>query len=120
MHHERQCILGICFTNGKMLHNWENASPLEKCFTIGNMLLVLLGFINLQILVFHSYMIPVYSYTQSNIIVTDNHKIAFFFSNILSNGFDTKGMNGWYTYIPACKNKPTCSKPCHTGTQIIL
>lgn len=24
--------LGICFTNGKMLHNWENASWLGKCF----------------------------------------------------------------------------------------
>lgn len=58
--------LGICFTNGKMLHNWEN----------GKMLLILLGFINLQILEFHSYMVPVYPYTQSNIIATDNHKIA--------------------------------------------
>lgn len=100
-----------------MLHKWENASQLGKCFMIGKMLLILLGFINLQILEFHSYMVPVYPYTQSNIIATDNHKIAwpFFSSNLSSNGFDTKTGNGWYNYI--CKNKS--SKQCQTGTQII-
>lgn len=74
--------IGNMLHKWEVLHNWENDSPLGKCFTIGKMLLVLLGFINLQILVFHSYMIPVYSYTQNNIIVTDNHKIAFFFKYI--------------------------------------
>lgn len=59
-----------------MLHKWENASQLGKCFMIGKMLLVLQGFKNLQILEFHSYMVPVYQYTRSNIIVTENHKIA--------------------------------------------
>lgn len=46
-----------------MLHKWENASQLGKCFMIGKMLLVLVGFKNLQILEFHSYMVPVYPYT---------------------------------------------------------
>lgn len=41
-----------------MLHKWENASQLGKCFMIdGKMLLVLLGFKNLQILEFHSYIV---------------------------------------------------------------
>lgn len=67
-----------------MLHKWKNTSQLGKCFMIGKMLLVLLGFINLQILEFHSYVVPVYPYTRSNIIANDNHKIAwpFFFFQI--------------------------------------
>lgn len=102
-----------------MLHKWENASQLGKCFMIGKMLLVLLGFINLQILEFHSYMVPVYPYTQSNIIATDNHKIAwpFFFFQIYQAMvlIQRGGMVDTHTYI--CKNKP--SKQCQTGTQII-